>query len=136
VARAQGRSPEETIRRVAERRYRWARAYRDGRLVCGRVDLTVRADTRLGLAPRERRDLAAYFVERLSPCLRGELAQVVRRRGAAAQRAAESLAPIELVFHDARLGRQLLVVRVGPPQVRCRELCDIAFTLRELSAAA
>jgi hypothetical protein len=33
---------------VFEQRYRWARAYRDGRLVAGRVRLTVDHDVRIG----------------------------------------------------------------------------------------
>ncbi len=125
-------SGARTTYRLAEHRYRRARAYRDGELVCGRVDLTVRRDIRLGLAPRERHYLAASFLERLAPAFRGELAQLVHRRGAAAQRVAETLEPIELVFDDPRLGRQRIIGRVQPPQVRRGGLHDIEFGLREL----
>ena len=102
-----------TRRPLTEGRYRWARAYRDGQLVCGRVELTVTADLRLGLAPRERRCLAARFLERLDPALRSELSELVRRRGAAAGRAAERMRPVELVFDDRRAGRQRIVGRVS-----------------------
>jgi hypothetical protein len=68
---------------VFEQRYGWARAYRDGRLVAGRVRLTVDHDVRVGLAPRERRrrSLRASFAERVDPALRAELVAVSRRRG-------------------------------------------------------
>ncbi|MGH2941965.1 MAG: hypothetical protein ACRDLN_04235 [Solirubrobacteraceae bacterium] len=121
---------------MAEHRYRRARAYRHGELLCGGVYVTVKADTRLGIAPRERRDIAAYFLEHLAASFRHELAQLVHRRGAAAQRAAESLEPIELVFDDPRLGTQRIVGRVVPPQVRRGELQEIQFGLRELRLAA
>jgi hypothetical protein len=49
-------------------RYRRARAYRQGRLVAGRVEITVeRHDDRLGLSPRERRRIVARFVEHVEP---------------------------------------------------------------------
>jgi hypothetical protein len=54
-----------------------AHACRDGMVVCGRVELIVRADTRLGLAPRERRRVAARFVAHLHPVLRTELTALV-----------------------------------------------------------
>jgi hypothetical protein len=63
---------------------RTARAYRDGELLCARVELVVRLDTRLGLAPHERRYLSARFMDRLHPVLRTDLIRLVRRRGAAA----------------------------------------------------
>jgi hypothetical protein len=117
-------------RPLTEGRYRWARAYRDGELVCGRVELTVTADPRLGLAPHERRHFAARFLERLHPALRTELAELVRRRGAAGRRAAERMQPIELVFDDPRHGRQRIVGSVQPPQARRGELYEIEFGLR------
>jgi len=116
---------------LTERRYRWARAYRDGEMVCGRVELTVRADTRLGLAPRERRCLTVGFLERLNPALRTELTELVRRRGAVARRAAERMQPVEIIFDDARLGRQQIIGCVQPPQLRHGELHEIEFDLRE-----
>jgi hypothetical protein len=117
-------------RPLTEGRYRWARAYRDGELVCGRVELTVTADLRLGLAPHERRRFAARFLERVHPALRTELADLVRRRGAAGRRAAERMQPIEFVFDDPRHGRQRLVGVVQPPQLRRGELYEIEFGLR------
>ncbi|MGH2943255.1 MAG: hypothetical protein ACRDLN_10850 [Solirubrobacteraceae bacterium] len=92
---------------VFEQRYGWARAYRDGRLVAGRVRLTVDHDVRVGLAPgeRRRRSLRAAFIERVDPTLRAELAAVARRRGAAARRAADRMDPIEVVIDDPHLGR-------------------------------
>ena len=117
-------------RPLTEGRYRWARAYRNGELVCGRVELTVSADIRLGLAPHERRFFSARFVERLHPLLRTELTELVRRRGAPARRAAERMPPVEIVFDDPRRGKQRLVGSVQPPQKHRGELHEIDFDLR------
>jgi hypothetical protein len=103
-------------------------------LICGRVELTVTADIRLGLTARERRCVVARFVERLHPVLRSELGELVRRRGAAGRRAAERMPPLELVFDDPRRGRQRIVGWVQPPQVRRGELYEITFDLREPAA--
>jgi hypothetical protein len=119
-----------TRRLLTEGRYRWARAYRGGELVCGRVELTVSADFRLGLAPHERRYFTARFFERLHPELQTELTELVRRRGAPGRRAAERMQPIEVVFEDPRRGPQRIVGRVQPPQRRCGELYEIEFDLR------
>jgi hypothetical protein len=108
-----------------------AHACRDGEVLCGRVELTVRTDTRLGLTARERRRFAARFVEHLHPALRDELNGLVDRRGAAARRAAECIEPIELVFDDPRLGLQRIVGQIEPPQHRRRDLHEIQFGLRE-----
>ena len=116
---------------LTERRYRWARAYRDGEMVCGRVEVTVRADRRLGLAPRERRCLTVGFLERLNPALCMELTELVRRRGAVARRAAERMQPVEIVFDDPRLGRQQIIGWVQPPQLRHGDLYEVEFGLRE-----
>jgi hypothetical protein len=59
----------ETGHPLIGRRYCWAHACRDDEVICGRVELTGRADTRLGLAPRERRRVALRFVEHLHPAL-------------------------------------------------------------------
>jgi hypothetical protein len=119
---------------VIESRYGWARAYRDGRLVAGRVRLTVDRDARVGLAPRERRRLVrAAFIERVDPALRAELIAVARRRGAAARRAADRMEPIEVVIDDPHLGRERIVGRVLPPQHRRGDLDEIEFGLRELA---
>jgi hypothetical protein len=121
---------------VFEQRYGWARAYRDGRLVAGRVRLIVDQDVRVGLAPRERRrrSLRAAFVERVDPGLRAELVALARRRGAAARRAADRMQPIEVVIDDPHHGRQRIVGWVQPPQVRHGDLCDIEFAVRELTS--
>jgi hypothetical protein len=117
---------------VIESRYGWARAYRDGRLVAGRVRLTVDRDARVGLAPRERRRLVrAAFIERVDPALRAELVAVARRRGAAARRAADRMQPIEVVIEDPHRGHERIVGRLEPPQVRHGDLCDIEFGVRE-----
>jgi hypothetical protein len=120
---------------VFEQRYGWARAYRNGRLVAGRVRLTVDHDVRVGLAPREgrRRSLRAAFLERVDPILRDELTAVARRRGAAARRAADRMDPIEVVIEDPHHGHQRIVGRVQPPQQSpCDDLDAIEFGLREL----
>jgi len=110
----------------------WARAYRDGRLMCARVRVTVGHDDRLGLARHERRHVLARFEERLDGVLRSELAELVRRRGAAAHRAAEHMDPIELVVDDPDSEHQRIIGRLQPPLVRHGQLRDIEFGLREL----
>jgi hypothetical protein len=97
------------------------------------VQVTFGRDDRLGLAPHERRRyFAARFVDRLHPDLRAELAEVARRRGAAARRAADRIEPIVVVIDDPCLGRERIVARIEPPQVRrcfgC--LSDVEFGLR------
>jgi hypothetical protein len=124
-------TPARTGDLPTDGRYRWAHACRDGEVVCGRVELTVRADPRLGLTARERRRLAARFVEHLHPVLREELNELVDRRGAASRRAAERIEPIELVFDDPRLGLQRIIGRIEPPQRRRGDLHQIEFRLRE-----
>jgi hypothetical protein len=116
---------------VRERRYHGARAYRDGELICGHVDLTIALDARLGLAPRERRRLVVRFVERLAPAFRHELEELVRRRGAGAKRIGDRLASIELVFDDPQRQSQRLVGRLEPPQARRWELSENEFVIRE-----
>jgi hypothetical protein len=113
------------------RRYRRARAYRNGELICGRVELIVRQDTRIGLAPRERRQLVARFVDRLAPTFRQELEQLVRRRGAAASRIGDRIETIELVFDDLQRDSELLVGRLEPPQARRWKLSENEFVIRE-----
>jgi IS4 transposase len=117
-------------------RYRWARAYREGRLVAGRVELAVEADDlRIGLSLSERRRIVARFVERLDPELRDELAQLVRRRGAAGKRIAERLAPVEVVAEDRDGSERRFLCRLQPPQQRYGDLWEIEFDLRELERA-
>jgi hypothetical protein len=129
------RSGEDSVVVVFEQRYGWARAYRDGRLVAGRVRLTVDHEVRVGLAPRERRrrSLRAAFTERVDPALRAELAAVAGRRGAAARRAADRMQPIEVIVDDPHHGRERIVSRVLPPQQRRGDLDEIEFGLRELA---
>jgi hypothetical protein len=122
---------------VTEQRYPLGRAYRDGRLVCWQVRVTVgRDDTRLGLAPHERRYVTASFRERVDSALRAELVQLVRRRGAAARRIAENMEPIVIVVDDPHSGdRHRMVGRLQPPQVRGSGLSEIEFGVRELPAS-
>lgn len=122
-----------TLRVVAifEKHYAWGRAYRDGSLVCTRVHVTFRRDERLGLAPHEWRYVAARFLDRLHPDLRAELADLTRRHGAAARRAAERIDPIVVVIDDPRHGRERIVGRLEPPQVRRGDLGEVEFGLRE-----
>ena len=107
------------------------RAYRGGQLVCACVQVTRGLDGRLGLAPRERRFVRVRFHEPLEDGLRTELFRLVRRRGAAARRAAERVDPIEFVVDDFRGERQRIVGWLQPPQVRHGQLRDIEFGLRE-----
>jgi hypothetical protein len=113
--------------------YRWARAYRDGELVCGRVDLRVSDSGRLGLTARERREIVVRFLERIAPELRRELDRLVRRRGEVARRAAERLHPIELVADDLQRGDVRIVGHLQPPQRRHGELYEIEFGVREVA---
>ena len=111
------------------------RAYREGRLLCGCVRVTVRLDGRLGLARRARRHVRVRFHEPLDDGLRAELARLVRRRGLAACRAAERVDPIEFVVDDPRGERRRIIGWVQPPQARHGQLRDIEFGLRELERA-
>jgi hypothetical protein len=122
-----------TLRAVTifEKRYAWGRAYRDGSLVCTRVQVTFRRDERLGLTPHERRYVAARFLDRLHPDLRAELADLTHRRGASARRAAERIEPIVVVIDDPLNGRERIVGQIEPPQVRRGELGEVEFGLRE-----
>jgi len=96
------------------------------------VHVTFDRDDRLGLAPHERRYIAARFLDRLHPTLRSELAELTRRRGAAARRAAERIEPIVIVVDDPRHGRERIVGRIVSPQVRHGDLREVEFGLREL----
>lgn len=97
--------------------------------------MTIRADTRLGLTPRERHILTVRFLDRLEPGLRTELTKLVSRRGAAARRAAERMAPIEIVFDDPLRGLQRIAGSVQPPQRRTGiDLRDVQFGLRAADA--
>jgi len=110
----------------------WGRAYREGRLVCARVYVTVGHDGRLGLARHERRWMLARFQDSLADPLRAELILLVRRRGAAARRVADALDTIEIVLDNPHGERQRIIGCLQPPQVRHGRLRDIEFGLREL----
>jgi hypothetical protein len=111
----------------------WGRAYRAGRLVCARVQVTIGHDDRLGLTPRERRYVSARFqAERLDRALRTELIGLLRRRGAASYRMAERIDPIEIVVDAPGGGCHRVVGRLQPPLLRHGQLRDIEFGLREL----
>jgi len=120
---------------IFEQRYGWGRAYRDGRLVCWRVHVTIGRDARLGLAPHERRYVTACFRERMDSALHAELVALARQRGGAARRAAERMEPVVIVVDDPRHGRERVVGRLQPPQVRGGDLYDIEFVIRELPTA-
>jgi hypothetical protein len=108
-----------------------AHACRDAEVVCGRVELTVATDTRLGLTARERRCFTVRFLDGVETGLHAELTQLVRRRGAVARRAAERMEPIEIVFDDPLRGLQRIVGALQPPQQRNGDLHDIRFGLRQ-----
>jgi hypothetical protein len=114
------------------KRCRLGRAYRCGRLVCGWVQVTLSDDERLGLTQQERRLVRVRFHEPLDDGLRCELTQLMRRRGAAAGRAAERIDPIEVVVDDPDAERERIVGRVEPPQVHHGPLSGIEFALRKL----
>jgi hypothetical protein len=111
-----------------------AHACRDSEVVCGRVELTVVTDTRLGLTGRERRSFTVRFLDGVEAGLRAELAQLVRRRGAVARRAAERMDPVEIVFDDPCLGQQRIVGAIQAPHRHHGELHDLQFGLRESPA--
>jgi len=96
------------------------------------VQVTISDDERIGLTQQERRLVRLCFHEPLDDGLRSELTQLMRRRGAAASRAAERIDPIEVVVDDPHAERQRIVGRVEPPQVHHGALRDINFALRQL----
>jgi hypothetical protein len=96
------------------------------------VHVTVSLDGRLGLTPHERRLMRVRFNEPLDDGLRAELAQLVRRRGAGARRAAESFHEIAIALDDPDSERVRFVGRLQPPQVRHGQLSDIEFGLGDL----
>jgi hypothetical protein len=128
-----GRDPASAVgTQHAAQRSRLGRAYRAGRLVCGWVHVTISVDERLGLTLEERRRVGLRFHEPLDDGLRSDLAQLMRRRGASARRAAERIDPIEIVVDDPGGERRRIVGHVEPPQVRHGRLRDIEFALRKL----
>jgi hypothetical protein len=100
-------------------------------LICGCVHVTISLDDRLGLTQRERRLVHVRFDEPLDDALRAELAQLVRRRGAAARRVADTLDAIELAIDDPSHERQRITGHLQPPHARHRHPRGIEFGLRE-----
>lgn len=113
----------------------WARAYRDGKVACARVHVTIGRDDRLGLARHERRDVCVRFQDRIDDPLRSELVALVRRRGAAARRIADALETIELVLDHPDGEGQHITGRLQPPQLRHGRLRDIEFRLHQYEPA-
>ena len=124
--------PSSPTRISTRPRYLWARAYRHGELVCGRVDLRVWDSGRLGLTADERREVAVRFLERIAPGFRRELDGLRGRRGSFARRVAERMEPIELVADHVEMGDLRIVGHLQPPQRRHGEMYETEFGLREL----
>ena len=124
--------PSTTTRISTRPRYQWARAYRNGELVCGRVDLRIWDSGRLGLRAHERREIGVRFLERIAPGFNRELDGLLRRRGNVARRIAERMEAIELVADHLEMGDLRIVGQVQPPQRRHGEMYEIEFGLREL----
>ena len=113
-------------------RWRVGRAYRAGRLVCGCIHVTTTIDERLGLTQRERRLVQVRFHEPVEDDLRTDLTALARRRGAASERAADRIDPIEVVVDDQYGERERMIGGLRPPQRRHGPLRELAFALHEL----
>jgi hypothetical protein len=101
-------------------------AYRDGRVVCARVAVTVVTD-----APSARH-VRVRFVDGVDRQLRGELYRLTARRGTFAIRLAERLDPVEIVGRDAHGALQWrLVGRLERPTAPRWPPTDSEFWLRE-----
>ena len=109
------------------------RAYRAGRLVCGCVHVTISLDERLGLTEHERRLVRVRFCEPVADDFRTELTELARRRGPASERAAERIAPIELVIADPHGGHERITGRLRPPHRRHGLLREIEFGFGRLT---
>lgn len=114
-----------------QKRWSSGRAYRAGRLVCECVQVTISLDDRLGLTERERRRVRVSFHEPLDDDLRSELTELVRRRGAAARRIADTSRGIALIVHDHDSRPMRIVGQLQPPEARHAPLRKIEFGLRE-----
>ena len=121
----------ETERGLSAGRWRVGRAYRGGRLVCGCVYVAIGVDERLGLTEHERRPVRVRFHEPVDDDLRCELAELVRRRGTASDRAAERIDLIELVIDDPGGEHERIVGGLRPPQRRHGQVREIEFGLRK-----
>lgn len=107
-----------------------ARAYRDGRVVCGRVAVTLVRDVRLATEAALDQRVRVQFLERVSEGLRCELERLVQARGVHGRRLADTLAPIEIVWHESR-GRCSVLGRLEAPTTqRHGSLEEIGFPLR------
>lgn len=115
---------------------RTGRVYRSGRLVCGCVRVTIKVDDRVGLTQRERRMVRLRFCEPVDDELRAELTELARRRGTASERAAERIAPIEVVVDDLQGEHECMRGDLRPPQRRHSQLREMAFGLRELTRSS
>lgn len=93
--------------------------------------MKVSLDDRLGLTQRERRLVLVRFHEPLDDDLRIELKQLVRRRGTAARRVADTLEAIEIVLDDPHDEPKRIIGRLQPPQLRHGQLREIEFGLHE-----
>jgi hypothetical protein len=91
------------------------------------VHVAIAFDDRLGLTRRERRSVRVRFCEPVDDALRTELTELARRRGTAAERAAECIDPIELVIDNPRRERERIMGPLGPPHRRHGRLRDIEF---------
>jgi hypothetical protein len=131
---ARGSAPAavNTAHTASTGRWRIGRAYRAGRLVCGCVHVIVSLDERLGLTERERRMIGVRFHEPVNDDLRAELTELARRRGTPSHRAAERIAPIELVVDDPHSEHEPIVGGLQPPQRRHGPLRDIEFGFGQL----
>jgi hypothetical protein len=120
---------------VWEQRYVWGRAYRNGRLVCSRVGVTVVSDVRIAPSPPVRRQVRVRFLEGVDKALRDELEQLVRTRGMHSRRLAEQSDLIEIVWDEPHGwrggGRRSRVGRLEPPACRFAPLEEVGFSLRE-----
>ena len=114
-----------------QKRWLSGRAYRAGRLVCGCVQVTISLDDRLGLTERAHRRVRVRFHEPLADDLRSELRKLVRRRGAAARRIADTSREIAVIVDDLDSGPMRIVGQLQPPEARHAPLGEIGFDLRE-----
>lgn len=114
-----------------------AHVYRGDELVCACALVTIVNDARLGLRASEaRRHIAVRFVDGVEPGLRGQLAALLRTRGARCSRLAETIAPIELVVRDGHGTHRRVTCRLDPPTMRNGLLEEIDFRVREARGVA
>ena len=71
------------------------------------------------------------FHEPLDDDLRSELTELVRRRGAAARRVADTSQTIAVIVNDLESGPIRIVGSLQPPESRHAPLRNIEFGLRE-----